>query len=81
MIERAERVGYVNVLCTYKESQQSYAKADNLMQYAVEHLILTQMGMNVGIKAFGQLGVDAVLREMKQFHDRDSGTDTTIKDN
>ena len=41
------------------------------MQYAVNHLIMTQMGMNAGIKAFGQSGIDAVMKEMKQFHDRE----------
>ena len=29
------------------------------------------MGMNARIKAFGQPRIDAVLKEMKQFHNRD----------
>ena len=49
----------------------SYANSGNLFHYAVEHLILTQMGMNAGIKAFGQPGVGAIVKEMKQFHDRE----------
>ena len=62
---------FVNVMTTYAQAQTSYANSRNLLQYAVEHLILTQLGMNAGIKAFGQPGVDAIIREMKQFHDRE----------
>ena len=33
-------------------------------------VVLTQLGMKTRIKAFGQQGLDAVMKEMKQFHDR-----------
>ena len=71
LMEEGERIGFVNLLNTYEQSQRAYAETSNKLQFAVEHLVLTQMGMNAGIKAFGQPGVDAVLREMKQFHDRE----------
>ena len=31
---------------------------------------MTQLGMNAGIRAYGQRGVDAVFKEIKQFYDR-----------
>ena len=40
------------------------------MQYAIEHLILTQVGMRKGVKLWGERGVDAIFKEIKQFHDR-----------
>ena len=58
-------------LLTYVESQQAYADSGNTMQYGVEHLMFTQLFMTAGIKAYGQQGVDAIVKEMKQFHDRE----------
>lgn len=40
------------------------------IQHAVEHLAFTQLGMNTGIKMWGQDSVEAIVKEMKQFHDR-----------
>ena len=36
----------------------------------LEHTVMTQMNMKKGIKEFGDAGVDAVLSELKQLHDR-----------
>lgn len=36
----------------------------------LEHTVMTQMNMRKGIKEFGDAGVDAVLSELKQLHDR-----------
>ena len=35
------------------------------------HTVMTQMSMKKGIKEFGDAGVDAVLVELQQLHDRD----------
>ena len=53
ILHEGETIGYANVLSTYEHSQRTYANSSNRLQYAAEHLILTQMGMNAGIKAFG----------------------------
>jgi hypothetical protein len=37
----------------------------------LEHTVMTQYSMKKGIKLFGSDGVDAVLQELKQLHDRD----------
>ena len=58
-------------LATYIESQQAYVVANNLMQFAAEYLLLTQMGMNTRIKEFGQKGIDTIIKEMRQLHDRE----------
>jgi hypothetical protein len=36
----------------------------------LEHTVMTQMNMKKGIKEFGDTGVDAVLSELKQLHNR-----------
>jgi hypothetical protein len=36
----------------------------------LESIVMTQMNLKKGIKEFGQAGVDAVLKELKQLHDR-----------
>jgi hypothetical protein len=36
----------------------------------LEHTVLTQHSMKKGIKEFGDAGVDAVLKELQQLHDR-----------
>lgn len=36
----------------------------------LEHTVMTQMSMKKGIKEFGDAGVDAVLNELQQLHDR-----------
>ena len=64
-------VHYLNVLATFVNSVDSYAHARNLMQHTADHLLLTQLSMKAGIKAFGQQGVDAVVEEMRQFHYRE----------
>ena len=63
--ELINNVEYCNAVTTYIDSLQSFAQAENLYQFATEHLILTQMGMSAGIKAFGQDGVNAIVKEMK----------------
>ena len=37
----------------------------------VQHMLLSQMGVNKGIKVFGQKGVNTFSKEMQQFHDRE----------
>ena len=40
----------------------TYNKVNTVIQYATEHLSLTQLGMKVGIKIWGQQGVDAIIK-------------------
>lgn len=40
------------------------------MHATLEHTVMTQLNMNKGIKEFGDAGVDAVLNELQQLHDR-----------
>ena len=37
----------------------------------VNHMLLSHMGANKGIKVFGQKGIDTVSKYMQQFHDRE----------
>ena len=62
---------YLNAMVVYMESHSTFAQLINLLQFAADHLLLTQLGMKAGIKAFGQKGVNAVVKEMQQFHDRE----------
>jgi len=55
---------FVNTLTTH-------AEINDAVQHAVEHLIITQAGMKNGINLWGK-GVDSILKEMNQFHDRDA---------
>jgi hypothetical protein len=36
----------------------------------LEHTVMTQMSMNKGLKEFGDAGIEAVLSELQQLHDR-----------
>ena len=49
----------------YINAMETYSEVNTATQYAVEHLILTQVGMKKGINIWGEKGVDAILREMK----------------
>ena len=40
------------------------------MHTTLEHTVMTQFSMKQGIKEFGDAGVDAVLEELQQLHDR-----------
>ena len=53
------------MMTTYVNTMNTYAEVNTTIQYAAEHLVLTQMTMRRGIKAFGQAGVDAIYKEMK----------------
>ena len=37
----------------------------------LQHMLLSQMGFNKGIKVFGQKGIDTVYKEMQKFHERE----------
>ena len=52
----------------YIDSVATYSNI--AVQFPDEHLIFTQMGMKAGIKLWGKKGMGAIMKEMKQFHDR-----------
>ena len=62
--------GFLCAQTTYINSLNTCAEVNAAAQNAVEHLILTQVGMKKGVKMWGESSVEAILREMKQFHDR-----------
>ena len=49
----------------------TYSEVNSAVQSAAEHLALTQLGMKAGVRAWGQDGVEAIIKEMRQFHDRE----------
>ena len=66
-------------LMDLKEYAKMYAKIHcslgvddkvNFMTNEIVTTILTQHHISEGLKVFGEIGVDAVLVEMKQLHDR-----------
>ena len=63
--------GWLNAVDTYLESIDTINDVNNCIQSMVNQLCLTQMGMKAGLKQFGQAGVESIISEMKQFHDRD----------
>ena len=40
------------------------------MHRTLENTVMTQHNMKKGIKLFGDAGIDAVLKELQQLHDR-----------
>ena len=61
-----------NVLTSYSlainEMIEFNRPADGYISF-VQHMLLSQMGFNNGIKVFGQKSIDAVSKEMQQFYD------------
>ena len=56
---------------TYVEAMKTVAEVDTAVMCAINHIILTQIGIKKGIKTFGEAGVRSIYKEMKQFHDRE----------
>ena len=48
----------------------TFTEVNAATQRTIKHLILTQVGMKKGIKLWGEEGVAANIKEMKQFHDK-----------
>jgi hypothetical protein len=40
------------------------------MHATLAHIVMTQHSVKKGLKEFGNAGVDAVLKELQQLHDR-----------
>ena len=55
----------------YAQSMETIAEVDTVIDSAIHHTILTQLGMKAGTCTFGEVGVKSILKEMKQFHDRE----------
>ena len=55
---------------TYIDSVYKCTEVNNFIERAINHIILKQVGLKKGIKLLGERGVDAIITEMKQFHDR-----------
>ena len=50
---------------------QTIAEVEAAVDNAIHHIVLTQMGMKAGIRAYREEGVKSILKEMKQFHDHE----------
>ena len=48
---------------TYINSLNTHSEINSAVQHAIEHLILTQVGMKKGVKLWGKRGVDAIFKE------------------
>ena len=55
---------------TYINSLHTFAEVNQATECAINHLIMTQVGMKKGVRLWGEQGIEAVIAEMKQFHDR-----------
>ena len=64
-------VAYLNVVKSYVNSLKYYDKVNITICSAIEHLILTQVGMNKGVQKYGDKDIGAIFKEMKQFNDRE----------
>ena len=65
--DTSERVGaFINAQTAYIDSITAYSEAEIATNYANAHLIMTQVGMKKGIKMWGDKGVQAIIKEMKQ---------------
>lgn len=53
----------INLLVTYNE-------VNLVTQHTVERIIFTQVGTKKGIRLWGERDVAAIMKEMKQFYDR-----------
>ena len=57
----------------------SYNKKVNKITYFINHVVLTQYGMQKGLQVFDDRGLEAVKKEMQQFHDLDVITPINVK--
>lgn len=62
---------FLHAQTVYTNSHDTFSKVDIVKKCAIEHLTLTQLGMKSGIKSWGQDSLEAMFKEMKQFHDLD----------
>ena len=56
---------FLMVQTTYVASMRTVAKIDTVIPCAINHVILTQLGMKKGIKKIGEAGVHSFYKEMK----------------
>ena len=47
------------------------AEVEAAIDDTIHHIVLTQIGTKAGIRAYGEEGVKSILKEIKQFHDRE----------
>ena len=62
---------FLHTQTAYVKYLTTYNNVNTIIQYAAEHLALTQLGTKTGITSWGQQGVDAIMKEMKKFHNRE----------
>ena len=61
---------YIHAQTAYINSMATYSEFNAASQHAIEHLILTQVAMKKVMKLWGEKGVEAIMKEMQQFHNR-----------
>ena len=53
---------FINTMIKFNKPSDGYTSF-------VQHMLLSQMGVNKGINLFGRKGIYTVSKEMQQFHD------------
>ena len=46
----------------------AFTNPEDTMSHSIKHIILTQYGMKNGIELWGECGIEAVKRDIEQFH-------------
>ena len=54
----------------YVNAMVAFTNPEHVMAFFIKHITLTQYRMKKGIELWGERSVEAVKREMEQFHDR-----------
>ena len=62
---------YLMAQTSYINAMQTIAEVGAAIDNAIHHIVLTQMGMKAGIRAYGEESVELILKETNQFHDRE----------
>ena len=71
-IDKEDRsvIEYLHTQTVYISSMTTYSEVNSATQHAIDHLVLTQVGMKDGVKIWGSTGAETILKKMRQFRDR-----------
>ena len=64
-------IAFLHAQTVYINTMTTFSDVNTVVQLAADHLVLTQLGMKAGVCVWGQDGVEAIIKEMRQFHDRE----------
>ena len=55
-------IEFLHTQTAYINAMNTYSKVNTAVQSAAEHLALTQLGMKVRLRAWGQYGVEVIIK-------------------